>query len=129
MAFVKFESLKYGRGPRMNIGYVSMRPGKTQQFYINVAGVRLLGLPSGRNCDLYYDEDRHCMAIEVLEGILGGARLRPNNKNAGVFVSVGAFLKTFNLTVLKCVRYPITKDQKTGFLIVQFDDQVKRGDN
>lgn len=125
MAFEKFNSFGLGR-TGVTIPFVSIWRG-AKQLAINVTAQKVFEIKPGQHCNLFYDKDNHQMAIQVMpDGVVTGIRLR--SMPSGLLVSIGGFMRVFNLTWEKSVRYPISKDEKTGFLIIKFDDGIKRGD-
>jgi hypothetical protein len=118
--FVKYTGGVRSYVPRVSIsksGMLSFNEGAKQRFRIGEHGY----------CVLYYDPDTRRVGIELVndENVEGARRLR--HRDTGSDLAVKSFLDFFDIGVERTTSYPITRDDETGYLVLDLTTGRERG--
>jgi hypothetical protein len=120
MGFIKFTESGRSFTPKATIsahGALSFNEGACTRF----------GIKDYDAVVLYYDPELRLIGIELEKDKYAGGARPLRKRNMGADVAAKPFLDRWNIFPPHTTSFPLTRDEETGYLIVDIDDGTRRG--
>lgn len=105
---------------------VSIR--RTGQFGFNTGAANKYNLNDYPYVVLYFDSERRAIGIELQKERVEGA-LDLNRNPSNIYIRSKNFCDRFGIDYSSASRYPLRKDEETGFLVFELTEGEKSAEN
>lgn len=120
MAFVRFTNSGKSFSPRASLG-------RTGLLGLNDGARRKFDLDQHPYCALYYDAEQMMIGIELLDDNATDGAQKIRLRKTGADIAIKSFIEFFAIEVKETTLYGVTRDESTGYLVIDMKNGRKRG--